>query len=120
MAAQITLDANTEAKVKSAIPTSSNSKTYYAAHAKIYYAYAGTKKWFYRGIEGALAAVFNIPRNALYFKMVDLDGARGVIWDYESHDGVVLEQDKNVPFFLSFEGNVDGQVRCLVNSCLPY
>lgn len=118
MATQITLDANEKAKVKSAIPTPSNSKIYYAAHARIYYAYAGTKKWSYSRIQGALAAVLN-SRNTLHFKMVDLDGAGGVIWDYEFHDWVVLEQEKNVNFFLSFEGNVGGQVCCLFDSCLP-
>jgi hypothetical protein len=50
--------------------------------------------------------------------MFDLDGAGGVIWQYELHDGLVLYQEKSVPFFLSFEGNVGGDVRCGFNSYL--
>jgi len=36
--------------------------------------------------------------------MVDLDGTRGVIWEHELYDGLVLNQDRT--FFLSFEGDV--------------
>lgn len=35
--------------------------------------------------------------------MVDLDGDGVVIWDYELHDGLVLDQEKSVTFFHSFE-----------------
>jgi hypothetical protein len=52
--------------------------------------------------------------------MVDLDRDRGVIWDYELHDGLALYPEKSVPFFLSFEpeGAVGGDVRCWFNSHL--
>ena len=62
--------------------------------------------------------LLNTSSNALYFRMVDLDGDGGVIWYYEFHDGLVLDQEKNVPFFLSFEGDVGGDVRCGFNSYL--
>lgn len=119
MSAQITLDANETAKVNISIPTSSNvNKIYYAAHARIYYAYSGTKKWSYAGLQGALVFVLNTSSNALHFQLVDLDGDGGVIWDYELHDGLVLDQEKSVTFFLSFEGNIEGNVRCSFNSYL--
>lgn len=69
----ITLDANESAKVKTAIPTSSN-KIYYTAQARIYYAYASTRQWCYAGFLGALTFVLNTLSNMLHFKMVDLDG----------------------------------------------
>jgi hypothetical protein len=117
MPPQITLDAREKAKVKIAIPTSSNvNKIYHAARARIYYAHAGTKKWSYAGIQGALVFVFNTSSNALHFQMVDLDGAGGVIWDYELGDGLVLDPEKSATFFLSFEGIVGGDVRCWSNS----
>lgn len=115
MASQITLDAKETAKVKIAIPTSSN-KIHYAVQARIYYAYAGTKKWSYTGLQGALAFVLNTSSNTLHFRMVDLDGTGGVIWDHELYEGLVLDQEKTVTFFLSFEGDVGGDVRFWFNS----
>jgi Wiskott-Aldrich syndrome protein len=106
----ITLGVNENAKVKKAIPTSSN-KIYYTARARIYYAYPSTGKWSYAGLQGALALVLNTSSNTLYFKLVDLDGTRGVIWDYKLYDGLVLEEEKSASFFLSFEGDDQGDVR---------
>ena len=113
-----TLDANEGAKVKEAIPASNLNKIYYAARARIYWARTGTRKWSYAGIQGALVFLLNTSSNALHFQMVDLDGDGGVIWDYELHDGLVLDQEKSVTFFLSFEGVVGGDVHCLLNSYL--
>ena len=115
MPSQIALDANAIAKVENAISTSSNVICY-AARARIYYAYASNGRWSYAGLEGALAVVKNTSSNALHFKMIDLDGTRGVIWDYELYDGLVLDQENSVTFFLSFEGDAKGDVgyRCNV------
>ena len=44
--------------------------------------------------------------NTLHFWMIDLYGAGGVLWHYELQDGLVLYQEKSVPFFLSFQGAV--------------
>lgn len=115
MTSQIPLDAKENAKVKLAIPTASN-KIYYVARARIYQAYAGTKKWSYAGLQGALAFILNTSSNKPHFQMIDLDGRKGVIWDYELHDGLVLDQDETVTFFLSFEGDVGGDVRSWFNS----
>jgi len=117
MSSQIILDANEKAKVNISIPTYLN-KIYYTARARIYWARAGTKKWSYAGLQGALVFVLNTSSNTLHFQMVDLDGDGGVIWDYEFHDGLVLDQEKSVTFFLSFEGDVGGDVRCWSNSYL--
>jgi len=119
MSPNITLDAYEQAKVQEAIPTSSNvNKIYHASRAMIYCADAGTKKWSYAGIQGALVFVLNTSSNTLHFQMVDLDGAGGVIWQYELHHGLVLDQEKAVTFFLSFEGVVEGDVRYGFNSYL--
>jgi neural Wiskott-Aldrich syndrome protein len=119
MSPSITLDASETAKVKEAIQTTSNAnKIYHAARARIYYAQAGTKRWSYAGIQGALVFILNTSRNTLHFQMVDLDGAGGVMWNYELHDGLVLYQEKSATFFLSFEGMVGGDVRCWSNSYL--
>ena len=83
--------------------------------ARIYYTYVGTRNWSYARLQGALAFTLNTMGNTLHFNMVDLDGSRGVIWDYEMYDDLVLDQEKNVPFFLSFEGDVKGEVGCWFN-----
>jgi hypothetical protein len=68
MSSQIILDENEKVKVRISIPTSSNlNKIYCAARARIYYTYAGTKKWCYVGLQGALVFVLNISSNALSF-----------------------------------------------------
>jgi len=114
MPSPVTLDVNEKSTVKKAIPTSSN-KIYYAAQARIYYAHASTRKWSYSGLQGALAFVLNTTSNTLHFQMVDLDGTRGIIWDYGLYDGLVLDQEKTVTFFLSFESDI-GDVCCLLVS----
>jgi len=103
MPSQSTLDAGDKTKVKNAIGISSH-KIHYAALARIYYAYPDSKKWSYAGLQGGLAFVLNNTTKRLYFQMVDLDGTRGVIWEHELYNGLVLNQDRT--FFLSFEGDV--------------
>jgi len=106
----ITLDENEIATVEKAIPTSSN-KIYHTSRARIYCAYTSSRRWCYTGLQGALAFVLSSSSNTLHFKMVDLEGAGGVIWDYELYDGLVLDQEENASFFLSFEGGAEGVVR---------
>jgi hypothetical protein len=109
MPSQSTLNADEKAKVKSAIPASSN-KVLYAALARIYYAYPQPGKWSYAGLQGAIAFVKNTNTNTLSFKMVDLDGTRGVIWEHELYEGFEYYPDR--AFFHSFAGDVS--VRSLV------
>lgn len=103
MPSQSTLSVDEKAKVKSAIPVSSN-KIHYAAMARIYYAYPQPERWSYAGLQGALVISYENTSNSFHFKMVDLDGTRGVIWDHELYQGLELNQDRS--FFLSFAGDV--------------
>jgi len=98
----------------SSTPATSN-KVYYAARARIYYAYPSARNWSYAGLQGAVAFVLNTSNNTFHFKMVDLDGTKRVIWDYELYDGLALNQEKSVTFFLSFEGSLKGDVRYWFN-----
>ena len=110
MTPPITIDVNEKAKAKEA--------TNHAPRARIYYADAETNKWSYAGIEGALVFALNTSNNTLHFWMVDLYEAGRVIWRYELQDGLVLHQEKSVPFFISFQGNVGDDVSSGFNSYL--
>jgi Wiskott-Aldrich syndrome protein len=107
MPAQSALTADEKAKVKSAIPNSSNT-TVYAALARIYYAHPDPNYWAYAGLQGGLALVRDDLKNAYFFRLIDLDGTRGVIWEHELYDGFELFQDR--PFFHSFMGDVSSVI----------
>ena len=92
-----------KAKIKAAIPNSSN-KILTAAIARIYYAYPDPNKWSYSGLQGALALAKDHNRGAHVFKLVDLAGSGGVVWEYEMYEGFEYFQDR--PFFYSFPGDV--------------
>ena len=98
-----TLDADDKIKVKSAVPLSS-SKIIFAALSRIYYAYPQPDKWAYAGLQGGLVFSRDTHNNILYFRLVDLDGTRGVIWEHELYDGLEYSQDRG--FFHSFAGDV--------------
>ncbi|KAF8154607.1 hypothetical protein B0H34DRAFT_772279 [Crassisporium funariophilum] len=102
MPSQSTLSSDEKAKVKNAIPTPSN-KIIFAGLARIYYAYLQANKWSYAGLQGALALALDNTNNTYHFKMVDLDGTRGVIWDHELYQGLEYNQDR--AFFHSFSGD---------------
>jgi len=110
MSPLITIDVNEKAKAKEAIK--------HAPRARIYYTDAETNKWSYAGIEGALVFALNTSNDTLHFWMVDLYEAGRVIWHYELQEGLVLDQEKSVPFFISFQGNVGGDVGCGFNCYL--
>ncbi|KAG6893691.1 hypothetical protein C0992_008997, partial [Termitomyces sp. T32_za158] len=69
-----------KAKVKVSIP---GSKVLHAARARVYYAYPDPRSWSYAGLQGAIAFVKDGSTGASFFKLVDLDGTRGVIWEHE-------------------------------------
>ncbi|KAF8066732.1 hypothetical protein FPV67DRAFT_1367468, partial [Lyophyllum atratum] len=100
MPAQSTLSADDKAKVKSAV---SGSKVFTAALARVYYAYPSPSKWSYAGLQGAIAFVKDTTNNTLSFKMVDLEGTRGVIWEHELYEGFEYHPDRS--FFHSFAGD---------------
>ncbi|KAI0761866.1 hypothetical protein BC629DRAFT_987277 [Irpex lacteus] len=91
-----------KAKIKAAIPNSSN-KILTAAIARIYYAYPDPNKWSYSGLQGALALAKDNNRGAHVFKLVDLAGTGGVVWEHEMYEGFEYYQDR--PFFYSFPGD---------------
>lgn len=103
MPAQSTLNADEKAKVKSVIPPTSG-KIEYATLARIYYAHPEPTKWSYTGLQGALVFVRALPGNTPSFKMVDIEGTRGIIWEHELYEGFQYHPDRS--FFHSFPGDV--------------
>ncbi|EPQ51220.1 WH1-domain-containing protein, partial [Gloeophyllum trabeum ATCC 11539] len=103
MPAQSTLSDDDKTKVKSAVPKSSN-KIIFALLARIYYAYPDPNAWSYAGLQGALVVARDTAKGGtMYFRMVDLAGTRGVIWEHEVYDGFEYFSDR--PFFHSFPGD---------------
>lgn len=100
------LSSEEKAKVKSSI-SSETSKILFATIARVYYAYPQPHKWSYAGLQGALAFVLDATTNSMHFKLVDLQGTRGVIWEHELYVNLELLQDR--PFFHSFAGDVSAQ-----------
>ncbi len=102
MPSQSTLSKEEKDKVKSAIPAPSN-KIFYATLARIYYAYPRPNEWSYSGLQGALALTKNNLTGALLFRLVDMSGTRGIIWEHEFYDGLDYFADR--AFFHSFPGD---------------
>ncbi|KAI0087205.1 hypothetical protein BDY19DRAFT_856489, partial [Irpex rosettiformis] len=88
-------------KIKAAIPN--NNKILTAAIARIYYAYPDPNKWSYSGLQGALAFAKDNNRGAHVFKLVNLAGSGGIVWEHEMYEGFEYFQDR--PFFYSFPGD---------------
>ncbi|KAJ6486676.1 hypothetical protein C8R45DRAFT_767967, partial [Mycena sanguinolenta] len=99
MPSQSTLNTDEKNKVKAAIPTGSN-KILFATLARIYYAHPQPDEWAYAGLQGALAFVMDTSKNIYSFRMVDLTGTRGVIWEYEVYSDFQYNADR--AFFHSF------------------
>ncbi|KAK0235172.1 hypothetical protein EDD85DRAFT_842139 [Armillaria nabsnona] len=102
MPSQSTLSKEEKDKVKSAIPAPSN-KIFYATLARVYYAYPQPNEWSYSGLQGALALTKNNLTGALSFRLVDMSGARGIIWEHEFYDGLDYFADRAL--FHSFPGD---------------
>jgi Wiskott-Aldrich syndrome protein len=103
MPSQSTLNTDEKNKVKAAIPASSN-KILFATLARIYYAHPQPDEWAYAGLQGALAFVKDSSKNCWAFRLVDLNGTRGVIWEYELYNGLEYYPDR--AFFHSFAADV--------------
>jgi hypothetical protein len=104
MPAQTTLTADEKLKIKSAIPASSN-KIFAAALARLYYAYPDPNHWSYTGLQGAVVlSQDNDRQRCVNFKLVDVDGTRGIIWEHELWEGFEFFMDR--AFFHSFAGDV--------------
>ncbi|SPO46766.1 related to Neural Wiskott-Aldrich syndrome protein [Moesziomyces antarcticus] len=102
MPSSSTISSSDKSKVKSAIP-SSNNKIITATVGRVYAAHPNPSQWSYAGVEGAIAFVRDLSKATFYFKIVDLKGTRGVIWEHELYDGFQYNQDRT--FFHSFEGD---------------
>ena len=102
MPAQTILSKEEKAKITSAIPKGSN-KLWIASLARIYYAYPNPNEWSYAGLQGGLAFAKD-SQGTLQFRLVDLDGTRGVIWEHELYQNFDYFQDR--PYFHSFPGDV--------------
>ena len=103
MPSQSTLNAEEKTKVKAAIPAASN-KILFACLARIYYAHPSPDKWSYAGLQSALAFAKDSANNSHFFRLVDLTGTRGIIWEYELYNGLDYHPDR--AFFHSFAGDV--------------
>ncbi|SNX85311.1 related to Neural Wiskott-Aldrich syndrome protein [Melanopsichium pennsylvanicum] len=102
MPSSSTISSSDKSKVKSAIPSSTN-KIITATVGRVYAAYPTPSQWSYTGLEGAIAFVRDLAKATFYFKVVDLKGTRGVIWEHELYDGFQYNQDRT--FFHSYEGD---------------
>jgi neural Wiskott-Aldrich syndrome protein len=102
MPAQSLLSKEEKNKITSSIPKPSN-KIFTATLARVYYAYPNPNDWSYAGLQGGMAFIKD-ANGTLLFKLVDIDGTRGVIWEHELYDGIEYFQDR--PYFHSFAGDV--------------
>uniref|UniRef100_V5EUM5 Actin regulatory protein n=1 Tax=Kalmanozyma brasiliensis (strain GHG001) TaxID=1365824 RepID=V5EUM5_KALBG len=102
MPSSSTISSSDKSKVKSAIPSSSN-KIIMATVGRVYAAHPAPSQWSYAGVEGAIVFVRDLVKATFYFKVVDLKGTRGVIWEHEFYEGFQYNQDRT--FFHSFEGD---------------
>ncbi|BGP27210.1 actin regulatory protein [Rhodotorula toruloides] len=84
--------------VKKHAPSSSGDKIHSAAIARIYYAFPDPTKWSYSGISGAV--VFGWGQAGGWFKVVDLAGTRGVVWQHAVVEDMPYYQDRT--FFHTF------------------
>lgn len=103
MPTQSTLSSTDKSLIKSTIQNPT-LKILTATLARIYYAYPSPDKWSYAGLQGGLAFVRDVKTGAHWFKLCDLQGTRGVLWDCE----MPLEEEyaKDRGFFHSFAGDV--------------
>lgn len=87
-------------KVKRAIPKPAN-KIITVAIARLYIAYPDPNNWTFTGLSGALALVDDLVGHTFFFKLVDVGGSAGVLWDQEIYVDFQYNQDRS--FFHSFE-----------------
>lgn len=94
---------SSEKSLIKSVLTSSSCKIITATLARIYVTYPTPDRWYYTGIEGALAFVRDADGN-FGFRVVDLKNNGKVIWDHELYDDFYFYQDK--PYFHTFAGDV--------------
>ena len=94
--------------IKSVFPSSSY-KIITVSPARIYAAYPTPDRWYYLGVEGALAFVRD-AKNTFHFKLVDLASTGTISWDHELYDDFYFYEDK--PYFHTFAGD-----HCMLGLC---
>ncbi|KAF9380008.1 hypothetical protein CPB97_008628 [Podila verticillata] len=86
-----------KAAIKRALPTTTQ-KIITATVARLYVAYPDPNQWTYSGIMGGLA--FVQTKTTFLFRIVDLMGPRGVIWEQELYEDFEYTQERS--FFHTF------------------
>ncbi|KAG0346973.1 hypothetical protein BG004_000383 [Podila humilis] len=86
-----------KAAIKRALPTTTQ-KIITATVARLYVAYPDPNQWTYSGIMGGLA--FVQTKTTFLFRIVDLMGSRGVIWEQELYENFEYTQERS--FFHTF------------------
>ena len=102
MPLQSSMTADEKVKVKGVL--SANNKILMATVARIYYAHPDPNSWSFSGKQGGLAFVKDKNNGLYYFRLVDLQGTTGILWEHELYEGFTLNEDR--PFFHSFAGDV--------------
>lgn len=99
----MSLTSSEKALIKKHAPVSSaNDKILMATIGRVYYAYPDPATWSYSGVSGAI--VFGWGSQGGWFKVVDLAGTRGVIWQHEVTEDMGYYQDRT--FFHTFPSDV--------------
>ncbi|KAG0204396.1 hypothetical protein BGX28_003648 [Mortierella sp. GBA30] len=86
-----------KAAIKRALPTTTQ-KIITATVARLYVAYPDPNSWTYSGIMGGVA--FVQTKSTFLFRIVDLMGSRGVIWEQELYENFEYTQERS--FFHTF------------------
>lgn len=87
-------------KIKRIIPKSSN-KIIDAAVIRLYVNYPNPDQWNWTGLTGAIVLVDDLIGHTFFFKLIDIIGNQGVLWDQELWVDFQYSQDRL--FFHSFE-----------------
>ncbi|KAK9472689.1 uncharacterized protein V1510DRAFT_365039, partial [Dipodascopsis tothii] len=95
-----TLTSGDKDKIKRSVPKATN-KILGSAIARLYVAYPDPQAWTYTGVVGAVVLVNDLTGHTFFFKMVDIIGNRGVVWDQELYVDFQYNQDR--AFFHTFE-----------------
>ncbi|BFZ58517.1 hypothetical protein PYCC9005_005580 [Savitreella phatthalungensis] len=98
MPALITPD--NKATIKRFVPQSSN-KIITAGIARLYISLPNSGSWTYTGLAGAAVLAYDEVGKCFFFKLVDVVGGQGILWDQELYEGFHYHQDRT--YFHSFE-----------------
>ncbi|ORY86916.1 hypothetical protein BCR37DRAFT_128457 [Protomyces lactucae-debilis] len=86
--------------IKHCIPSASN-KIITAAIAKLYICLPDSQRWIDTELIGAAVLAYDQVGKCFFFKLVDVVGTQGILWDQELYEGFQYNQDRT--FFHSFE-----------------